>query len=195
MLPQEVHEERKAALIKATVNAVVEDGVERLTTKSIGELSGVREVYIYRYFANKEDLLAKTFSLADEALLSLILDNFTVMSFDGMDYELRCRVLFQKCWDYILRYPDWLIFYIRYYYSQSFQRYSYSGHMKRYEQLAERIKPACRSATEAEAVLQHILDTLLGQARKQIMHPSEPSAAADSAFRLIYSVIKDGKSL
>lgn len=195
MLPQKVHDQQKAALMEATVKAIVADGVENLTTRSIGVLSGVNEVYIYRYFENKEDLVSKTFSYCDERFLRCILENFPVMSCDSLDYETRCRVLFKKCWDYIMQYPDWLIFYVRYYYSSTFQKYSYAEHMERYSVLNEKMRPICHPDAEVPTVLHHILDTLLSQARKQITHPQDPDQAANDTFYLLFSVIKGGNQL
>lgn len=195
MLPQKVHDRQKAALIEATVKAVVSDGVENLTTKSIDEISGVKEVYIYRYFDNKEDLIAKTFTVADEALLKTISDSFSVISYKSIDFQMRCRLLFKSCWDYILAHPDWLIFYVRYYYSQSFQKYSYDAHIKRYEIFLEKMRPICHPDADVKTVLHHILDTLLGQARKQIMHPENLLQVTDDTFWLLFSVIKGGQQI
>lgn len=195
MLPQEVHARQKQALMEATVQAVVEDGVENLTTKAIGALSGVQEVYIYRYFVNKEDLVAKTFAVADEAFLHVITENFPLMQQKDQPFEARCHRLFQQCWDYILEHPTWLIFYIRYYYSQSFQKYAYEAHMKRYEVLIEKMRPVCHPAAEVKTVLHHILDTLLGQARKQILHPQPLEQATEDVFWLLFSVIQGGKQI
>lgn len=195
MLPQEVHDRQKVALMEATVKVAVSGGVENLTTKSIAELSGVKEIYIYRYFENKEDMIAKTFSAVDEALLKNILDNFSVMGCKTIEYETRCRMLFKSCWDYILAHPDWLIFYVRYYYSRSFQKYSYKEHMKRYEVLIEKMRPVCHPNADVTTVLHHILDTLLGQARKQILSPDDTEQVTEDTFWLLYSVIKGGQQV
>ena len=195
MLPQKVHEAQKLALMEAVVKATVSDGVENLTTKAIGDLSGVKEVYIYRYFENKEDLVAKTFEAADERFLEFILGEFSIMSFEAADYDMRCRMLFEKCWRYILSYPDWLIFYVRYYYSRSFQKYSYEEHIKRYEILAEKVRPGCHPEADVMTVLHHLLDTLLRQAWKQIIRPRDINQATDDTFWLLFSAIKGGKNI
>lgn len=195
MLPQQVHEEQKAALMTATVQAVVKHGVEKVTTRSIAAQCRVKEIYIYRYFENKEDLLAKTFAYADECFLNTIFDHLPVMNYASIDYQLRCRALFTKCWEYLLAHPDWLIFYICYYYSSSFQKYAYHAHMERYEVLIERMRPACHPQADVKTVLHHLLDTLLGQARKQITHPQPPEAAEENTFWLLFSVLKCGKGI
>lgn len=194
MLPQKVHEQQKFALMESTVKAVVTYGLENLTTKAVSKISGVKEVYIYRYFENKDDMVKKTFELADSCFLKHIISNFEIMDYKSIDYQMRCRLLFKKCWDYIIQHPNWLIFYVRYYYSSNFQKYSYDEHMKRYEILNEKMKPACHPDADVKTVLHHILDTLLVQAKKQIQHPQDKQQAENNAFYLLFSVIKCGKS-
>lgn len=189
MLPEQVHENQKQALMEATVKAVVLGGFENLTTKEIGNLSGVKEIYIYRYFDNKEDLVEKTFSYADKSFLRVITENLAILDFEGLDLEMRCRVLFQKCWDYILSHPDWLIFYVRYYYSLAFQTYSYKEHIKRFDSIAERLTCFGFDSADSKTVMHHLFDTLLGQAQKQIINPKDPALAAENAFWLLFSVI------
>lgn len=179
--------------MEATVRSVLENGLENTTARTIGSLSGVNEVYIYRYFKNKDDLIAKTFDYADEKFLEHILESFPVMKYDSVDYDMRCRLLFTKCWDYIMANPDWLMFYVGYYYSKSFQIYSYDDHMKRYEVLISKMKPACHKNADVTTVLHHILNTLLGQAKNQITHPKDINQVTDDTFHLVLSVIKGGK--
>ena len=83
-------------------------------------------------------MIAKSFAFADEEFLSVILKNYTVLNYESLDYESRCRVLFTKCWDYLMAHPNELTFYVRYYYSISFQKYAYTEHMARYKNLFEK---------------------------------------------------------
>lgn len=195
MLPQKVHESQRAALMQAVVNSVVENGLENTTSRIIGSLSGVNEIYIYRYFKNKDDLIAKTFAYADNDFLKVILENFPVINYEGLDYEMRCRILFKKCWDYIFKHPDWLIFYVRYYYSSSFQKFAYEDHMKLYEIMTDKIKPACHPSADVKTVLHHLLDTLMGQAKKQIIHPQDPAQTEEDTFWLLFSILKCDKGI
>lgn len=195
MLSSEIHEEQKSALKDAAIKLVVENGLENVTARAIGSRSGVNEVYIYRYFESKDDLLAKAFAELDERLLQTILDNFPVIQYESVNYEARCRILFAKCWDFVMAHRDWLIFYVRYYYSAQYQRYSYDAHMKRYEVLIDKVRPACHPTAQVETVLHHILDTMLGQARKQLLHPGDPAQVKEDTFWLLYSVLKCGKGI
>ena len=81
MRSQAIHEQRRAALIEGAVRAVAERGLENTSTNLISRISGLNEAYIYRYFENKEDLLAKAFAESDDRFLSVILDSFPAPTF------------------------------------------------------------------------------------------------------------------
>lgn len=195
MLSPDTHDKQRLALMKATVQVAVDGGLTSITARKIGAISGVNEVYIYRYFSNKNDLISKTFEYIDESFLNFILENFYIMNSENENFKERCEKLFNLCWDFITEHSSWVIFYVRYYYSSVFQKFSYESHIRRYEVLIDKIRPVCRDDTDAATVLHHILDTLIGQARKQIMHPQEPQSARENAFGLVYSVLKCGKGI
>ena len=189
MLSQKVHEEQKNALMQAVISAVAEDGMENLSTREISRRCGVKEVYIYRYFENKDDMVAKTFAAEDEAFLQTVLDSLPILRMDSIDHESCCRLMFTKCWNYIMGRPKQLIFYERYYYSSSFQKYSYKEHMERYEVLYKKMEPAFADKGSVKTVLHYVFDTLLGQAMKQINDPQNADEAAETCFRLIYNAV------
>lgn len=195
MLSPEVHKKQKFALMEATVKSIADNGLTNTTSRVIGSLSGVNQVYIYNYFENMEDLITKTFDFADRDFLNFLLDNFDVMYLEDVDYQTRCRMLFDRCWRHILAYPDWLRFYVRYYYSQQFINNSYADHIERYKVLADKVAPACHPEANIDTVVHHIIDTLLGQARKLVLCPQDEQRAADDTFWLIFSVLKCGKGI
>lgn len=101
MLPQEdknLTAQRK--LIYGAIKTVASLGLENTTTNAICKMCGINVSYIYQSFSSKEDLIAKSFAFADEEFLSVILSNYTVLNYESLDYESRCRVLFTKCWDH-----------------------------------------------------------------------------------------------
>lgn len=193
MLPQKVHEQQKETLMEAVVKAVAAHGMENLTTKEIYNICGINEVYIYRYFENKDDMVAKVFARSDERFLKLVSDNLPIMKYTGIEYELRCRLLFTKVWEYMMANPERVMFYVGYYYSSTFTKYSYCEHMKRFDVLVERMRPACHPEANVKTVLHHILDTLLAQAKNQIQHPQDEKQAENNTFYLLFSVIRGGK--
>lgn len=192
MLPQEDKSlTLKRELIEGTIETVAAIGLENTTTNAICTTCNINVAYIYRFFADKEDLIAKAFGFVDEQFLRQILDNYTVLNYESIDYESRCRVLFKKCWEYLMAHPKYTAFFIHYYYSVSFQKYAYEEHIERYVGLFEKMKTAFPESTDVRLVLHHILDTLLREATKQISNPIDDSdIAATKTFFLIFSVIK-----
>lgn len=192
MLPQnDKTQALRRELIEGTIKTVATLGLENTTTSAICKISGLNVAYIYQCFEDKEDLIAKSFAFVDEEFLSLILKNYTVLNYESIDYESRCRVLFTKCWDHLMVHPNELIFYVRYYYSISFQKYAYTEHMARYKKLFEKMKTAFPDSVDVQKVMHHILDTLLGEAMKQIENPKvDNSIAGVLSFQLIFSVVK-----
>ena len=97
MLPQEDKNlTLKRELIEGTIDTVATLGLENTTTNAICTTCKINVAYIYRFFADKEDLIAKAFGFVDEQFLQQILDNYTVLNYESIDYESRCRVLFKK---------------------------------------------------------------------------------------------------
>lgn len=192
MLPREEKNlTMQQELMKGTVRTVAALGLENTTTDAICKMSGVNVANIYRFHESKEQLIAKAFEVEDEEFLELILKNFPVLHYESIDYESRCRVLFMKCWDFLMERPEQLTFYVRYYYSSSFRKYAYDGHMKRYVVLFDKMKTAFPETVDVRMVMHHILDTLLGEAMKQTSDPREDSGtAAAKSFQLIFSVVK-----
>lgn len=124
--------------------------------------------------------------------MKTILDDFPVLHYQSIDYEMRCRVLFMRCWEHIMNRRMYTVFYVRYYYSSSFQKYAHDEHMKRYAGLIERMKPAFPETADVKVIMHHILDLLLGMAMKQINDPQESDeAAAETNFGIIFSVVKN----
>ena len=111
--------ERKEKLIEATVQIIAEHGLENLRTAEICKIAGVNVAYLYDLFENKDDLIAQAFAASDERFLKTILDNFPILHYQSIDYEMRCRVLFMRCWEHIINRRRYTVFYVRYYYFKS----------------------------------------------------------------------------
>ena len=191
LVQEEKNKTLQQQLINGAVRTIATLGLENTTTNAICKTSGVNVAYIYRFFADKEDLIEKSFDAVDEELLRFILNNFPVLHYKSIDYESRCRVLFMKCWNYLMERPKELIFYVRYYYSLSFQKYAYKTHMERYAVLFQKMENAFPETSDVRLLMHHILDTLLGEATNQVTNPmDESSIAAAKCFRLIFSVVK-----
>ena len=63
--------------------------------------------------------------------------------------------------------------------------------MRRYKVLLEKIETAFPESTDVDSVMHHILDTLLGEAMKQLNNPRAGNdEIAERNFKLIFSVIR-----
>ena len=76
-------------LTEGTIETVAALGLENTTTNAICKTCGVNVAYIYRFFSDKEDLIAKSFADADRRFLEVILDNYTVLNYESIDYRGR----------------------------------------------------------------------------------------------------------
>lgn len=191
MLSPQEHELKRTALIKGGIRAVAESGLENTSTRLISDLAGINEAYIYRYFNSKEDLLAQAFAEEDTRLLKVILKNFPVLRYHSIDYESRCNLLFSRCWNYVLKSPEHLLFYVRYYYSSSFQKYAYADHMERYSVVLEKMRDAFPETVDVGAIMRYVLDTLLGLALHQATNPQPDDAlVAKRSFQMLFSVVR-----
>ncbi len=187
----EVADRKRAGLMQAAIRVIAEDGLENTSVKDICRVSDINVAYVYRYFDNKEDLIAKTFAREDQGLLNGILNDFMLLRFNSIDYEMRCRLVFTKCWEYLMARPQELIFYVRYYYSYSFQQYSYADHIERYAGLVEKMRPAFPESVDVRMLLHYILDTILIQAERQILNPQGSNQeCGERCFAMIYSAVK-----
>ena len=187
MSPQDI----KETLIDKTISTVANDGLEKVTTKAITAGTGINEAYIYRYFTNKDGLLAKAFDVLDDELVSKALQYIDVMYMQNLEYDLRCRVYFEAIWKFLLGNRDKCVAFIRYYYSPCFQKYSIVTHEQRYAPLVKKFYDAFKEESNVWMILSHILNTMLDFAIK-VYNGEIPDDAdtSEHVFRLIYVSIK-----
>ncbi len=184
-------DELRQKLIDGAIHVIANDGLDKATTKHIGRAAMMNEVYIYRYFEDKEDLFAKTFDYLDEMLCEKIMQHLAIMDIQDMTLELRCRFFFFSIWSFLLGSRDKCLAYTRYYYSPYFTKYSYTTHKHRYQPLLEKITPAFKEEADVWMILNHVLNVMLDFAVK--VHngqmPNEDNYT-EHVFRVIYVSVK-----
>lgn len=89
-------EEFRRRLIDGTIHVIANEGLDKASTKLIGQTAEVNEAYIYRCFADKEDMFAKTFSSLDDELVSEAMQHIAVMYKQEMTLLSRCWVFFRQ---------------------------------------------------------------------------------------------------
>lgn len=184
-------EDLRQALIDGTIHIIGQYGLGKTTTKAISKATGINEVYIYRLFANKEELFAKAFEYLDKQLLEKSLLHIDVMYMDEMDYETRCRIYFFAMWRFFVGNKDEILMYVRYYYSQYFTKDISAAHKQRFEPVIRKFKDAFRDEADVWLILNHILNVMLDFAVK--VHNEEMPKEdnyEEHVFRVIYQSIK-----
>ena len=171
-------------LIDGTIHVIAEEGLEKVTTKQIGQVTQTNEAYIYRCFANKEDLLANTFAYLDEELAGKTLEHITVMYKSDISFDERAWLFFSAIWKFMLGNREKCLAFIRYYYSPYMERYSAEEHRRRFEPLFEQFKGAFSGQANTWMLMNHILSTMLDFAVK--VYDGHLPDDADTAEHVFY---------
>lgn len=187
MSPQDT----KETLLARTVSVIAHEGLDKTTTKAIVSGTGINEVYIYRNFSNKEELLSKTFDKLDDELFTKAMQHVDVMYMTELTFETRSRIFFKNVWDFLLGNREKCLAFVQYYYSPYFKKYSVKEHKRRYVPLVEKFQNAFRDEADVWMILNYILNVVLDFAVK--VHNGEMSKEDDYAehvFRVIYASIR-----
>lgn len=178
-------------LIDSAICVIAESGFDKATTKQIATKAALNEVYIYRCFADKEDLFTKTFDFLDNELLTNTIKFMSVMYAENLMFEIRCRLYFSAMWSFLLGNKEKCLAFVRYYYSPYFEKYSAETHKKRYEPAVENFKPAFKDEADVWMILNHILNVMLNFAIK--VHNGQMSKEdnySEHVFRVIYRSVE-----
>ena len=176
-----------ATLIARTISVIANEGLDKTTTKAIVKGTEINEAYIYRFFEDKEDLLHKTFDSLDAELLEAGLKNIQVMYMAELDYEMRCRICFNKTWRFLLGNREKCLAYIRYYYSPYFVKYSSAEHKERFKPLVVKFQDAFRPEANVWMLLNHILNVMLDFSVKVYSGAvGDNEDTEEHVFRLVY---------
>ena len=177
-------------LMESAIHVVAAEGIHKATTKAIANHSGVNEVYIYRLFEDKEDLLAQTFSLIDRERIACILKYEPIMNMPAIEIDERCYIFFKSCWRSILDY-DKCSYFIKYYYSHYYNSYSPLKRRKAYSTVIESFTPAFKEGTDVWRIFNRILDivysTIIKILRGEIPDNDE---TAEDVFGVLYSALE-----
>ena len=181
----------KETLLERTIVVIAERGLDKTTTKAIVTGTGINEGYIYRYFADKEDLLAKAFDVLDEELKEKATELLPVMYREDLSQEEKWHTLFCGMWAFLLGKRDRCLAFVQYYYSPYFVKNSYDAHVMRYQNLTQELSKACIEEADVWMILNYILNVMLDFAVK--VHNNQmrsEDAYSEHVFRVIYVAVK-----
>jgi AcrR family transcriptional regulator len=152
----------RCALQEAAIAIIAEYGLEQVTTKELTVRANTgNEVYIYRLFRNKNDLLVTTFEILDRELVDSISSHLHIMRDESFALDDRCFQIFCGVWRYILSNWQRCSAFMQYYYSPLFPRYSEEKHRKLYEHVLQRFGRVFKPGVDVWRMLNYILDVML----------------------------------
>ena len=164
-----MYDDKQAALIRAAIHAVAQDGLERTTTRSIGAAAGINDAYIYRCFSDKEDLLSRAYMLVNEDLVGLLIRRIGEAGKKGMtDGYQRFAYIIRGLWDALLDNPENCIFCDYYYHSASYKKHTAELHHAVAMRLLDKMGENHNLRPQAEFSLYHLMETLFAFAAKAV---------------------------
>lgn len=183
-------------LISRAISVVANDGFDKTTTKAIVKGTDISESYIYRFFADKEDLFRQMFNALDNELVAKATQHITVMYVEEMDFETKCWAFYSAIWKFLLSNREKCLAFVRYYYSPYYKKHSVADHKKRYAPLVKKFGEAFRPEANTWMLLKHILNVMLDFAVR--IYDGELADNDDTAkhvFVLVYSSISPYRRL
>ena len=184
-------EEVRQKLIDSAILVIARDGLDKASTKHIAQTAAVNEAYIYRCFADKEDLFRKVFDFLDGELLAKTMQSIEVMSIPNLEFETRSRLYFSSVWLFLLGNRDKCLTYMRYFYSPYFMKYSAQTHEMRFAPLVTEFKYSFKDEADVWMILNHILNVMFDFVVK--VHNGQMSSDDDyveHVFRVIYRSVE-----
>jgi len=176
----------------ATMNVIAREGLERLTTKSVESESNISERYIFLLYGNKDALLKQTFDTIEKTYVAVLCSEFR----KAFETETKTEVILHRAWlanwKYATGNPVMTKFYIRYYYSEQFERYSKEDHSRNLAPLLEIVRPMFADRKYADDTLGYIFTTMLSSALASITGTqSSDEVLSERIFRMLFQSIKD----
>ena len=110
-----IRNEMKQNLKDNAIHLVVEEGLSHLTTKKVAQASGLAEVYIYRYFESKTDLLEQCYIDCEAIIGEKIIELF--VRSPKAEMQTHAEGTWREFWDYLMDHKDIVIFCDRFYHS------------------------------------------------------------------------------
>ena len=184
-------EEMRSLLMKSTEQVVARDGLERTTTKSIASGVGVNEVYIYRNFQDKDDLIRQAFLVEDCAFINEMINRTSVLKTEGVTREMSFRRYWDICWNYLMRRPENCLFYVRFYYSAAFDETVGKLHSSYCNALEEEVNGALGNSEILHVILPQILEMMWIFASKVALGTWENTPeTAEKCYQILYGMCR-----
>lgn len=149
--------EVRQTLINSAIRVVSVQGIQNATTKALSKESKLSEVYIYRYFKSKDDLLEQTFYALDKELMFVMKNSLKHLD-PSQNVQAGFRNLFHDFWKFALGDRDKCSFFIQYYYSSNYLSHSDAERKAIYQPLLDAVSPAFAEGADPWTELNHMYD-------------------------------------
>lgn len=174
------------------MRAVAKYGMKDVSTRSISEDAGVNDAYIYRFFKDKEDLLAQAYLLENDKFMRHVIRRIELVQEQAALQEMRDRycIIFHTAWRYLLDTPNVCRFFMYYYHSPNFEKYAQEAYKKQLDLLTEKIIHLFNGVEDAKHCL-YALFVLMNSFAIQVVNGELPDNAEteDRVFRMTYNAI------
>jgi len=151
--------EVRQALMKSAIRVVSVQGIQNATTKALSTDAGLSEVYIYRYFKSKDDLLKQTFDSLDKELMYVMKKSLNnIDRSQNLNVKIGFKSVFHDFWKFTLGDRDKCSFFIQYYYSSYYSTHSEEERKAIYQPLLDLIAPAFTEGSDPWIELNHMYD-------------------------------------
>lgn len=147
-------------LMKSAIRVTSEQGLQNVTTKALSMDSGFSEVYIYRYFRDKEDLLSQTFNFLDKELMYVMYKSLKTIDQSYTNVSSGFKLMFHDVWQFCLGDKDKCSFFIQYYYSHYYLKHSEEKRKEIYQPLLELISKVFGEKRDVWGELNHMYDVI-----------------------------------
>lgn len=166
-----IRNEMKQSLKDNAIHIVAEEGISHLTTKKVAQASGLAEVYIYRYFESKTDLLEQSYFYCEEMLEEKIIELF--VKSPKIDMQLHSKETWYQLWDYMMNNKDIIIFCSRFYNSSYYTEEMMKNSRQRFGEMMKEIRGSHKGWTvinkekdEKDMIIQYIINATADYAVK-----------------------------
>lgn len=195
-----IRNEMRQNLKDNAIRLVVEEGFSNLTTKKVAQASELAEVYIYRYFESKTDLLEQCFMDAEETLGEKLIELFSRIP--ETDMEEHARKTWYELWDYMMEHKDVIIFCTRFYNSSYFTEEMLEFTKQNFVEMMKKIRTSHKGWTvankdtdEKDMIIQYIINVTTDYAVK-VLHDEMDNTEAMVDFiyhRIVPPVLHEMK--
>jgi len=154
-------EETKAMLQYGAIQTVAHEGLEKTSTKLIAYEANVNEVFIFRYYAGKDNLLDETFLAMDNAIAEESLLEIRACKMLNLPTETKIRALVTRLWDKYIEKKNEVLFFTRFMNSASFLRVASLRHREVLNRLAIEAGLTFDTETVGEYTMLHLSNLII----------------------------------